>query len=162
MKFWKILCNQINETLPDWQDKFLSYKDLKKRLKLIYPKQGSCNNHENSDIYTNGRPNKRPRLSDDEKEVGDSVCGGDDDGDEVTKEVTDFLERLEKEIEKFNRFFVDKEEFYIIRLQVYLLLYYFYFFGTVLFYVLRVFNFCEFFFFFCCHCFCWFWVDYAF
>ncbi|XP_022867836.1 SPX domain-containing protein 1-like [Olea europaea var. sylvestris] len=118
MKFWKILCNQINETLPDWQDKFLSYKDLKKRLKLIYPKQGSCNNHENSDIYTNGRPNKRPRLSDDEKEVGDSVCGGDDDGDEVTKEVTDFLERLEKEIEKFNRFFVDKEEFYIIRLQM--------------------------------------------
>ncbi|KAL2536582.1 pentatricopeptide repeat-containing protein [Forsythia ovata] len=113
MKFWKILCNQINETLPDWQDKFLSYKDLKKLLKLIYPKQGSCKDLENSDINTNGRPNKRPRLSAEEKDVGDCVCGGGDEGEEVTKEVIDFLELSEKEIDKFNGFFVDKEELYI-------------------------------------------------
>ncbi|KAL2545185.1 SPX domain-containing protein 2 [Forsythia ovata] len=118
MKFWKILCNQINETLPDWQDKFLSYKDLKKQLKLIYPKQRSCKDLENSDINTNGRPSKRPRLSDEERDVGDCVYGGGDEGEEVTKEVIDFLELLEKEIDKFNGFFVDKEELYIIRLKM--------------------------------------------
>ena len=35
MKFGKSLSSQIVETLPEWRDKFLSYKDLKKRLKLI-------------------------------------------------------------------------------------------------------------------------------
>ncbi|GJM98028.1 hypothetical protein PR202_ga15002 [Eleusine coracana subsp. coracana] len=35
MKFGKSLSGQIVETLPEWRDKFLSYKDLKKRLKLI-------------------------------------------------------------------------------------------------------------------------------
>ncbi|KAE9589000.1 hypothetical protein Lal_00012705 [Lupinus albus] len=41
MKFWKILSNQIEQTLPEWRDKFLSYKDLKKQLKLIDPKHSS-------------------------------------------------------------------------------------------------------------------------
>ncbi|KAA8525459.1 hypothetical protein F0562_007314 [Nyssa sinensis] len=54
MKFWKSLSNLIEETLPDWRDKFLSYKDLKQQLKLIYPKEGES-----------VRANKRPRLSDD-------------------------------------------------------------------------------------------------
>ncbi|KAL2530855.1 SPX domain-containing protein 2 [Forsythia ovata] len=36
----------------------------------------------------------------------------------MTKEVIDFLELLEKEIDKFNGFFVDKEELYIIRLKM--------------------------------------------
>jgi SPX domain protein involved in polyphosphate accumulation len=35
MKFGKSLSGQIVETLPEWRDKFLSYKDLKKRLKLF-------------------------------------------------------------------------------------------------------------------------------
>jgi SPX domain protein involved in polyphosphate accumulation len=35
MKFGKRLQSQIQETLPEWRDKFLSYKQLKKRLKLI-------------------------------------------------------------------------------------------------------------------------------
>ena len=35
MKFGKRLRTQIEDTLPDWQDKFLNYKDLKKRLKSI-------------------------------------------------------------------------------------------------------------------------------
>ncbi|KAE9452202.1 hypothetical protein C3L33_15884, partial [Rhododendron williamsianum] len=54
MKFSKILSNLIEQTLPDWRDQFLSYRDLKKQLKLIYPKE-----------TTNGgvRSNKRPRLS---------------------------------------------------------------------------------------------------
>ncbi|KAJ0111216.1 hypothetical protein Patl1_00192 [Pistacia atlantica] len=35
MKFGKRLQQQIQESLPDWRDKFLSYKNLKKLLKLI-------------------------------------------------------------------------------------------------------------------------------
>ncbi|KZV47646.1 SPX domain-containing protein 1 [Dorcoceras hygrometricum] len=52
MKFRKILRNLISQTLPDWQDKFLSYKALKQHLNLIYPNK-----------VTDVRPNKRPRMS---------------------------------------------------------------------------------------------------
>ncbi|XP_028779306.1 SPX domain-containing protein 1 [Neltuma alba] len=90
MKFWKILSSLIEQTLPDWQDKFLSYKDLKKQLKLICPKDG--------DVPST----KRPKL----------------DGEaELTKEVNDFLKLLEVEIDKFNSFFVEKEEEYVIKLK---------------------------------------------
>ncbi|XP_061376401.1 SPX domain-containing protein 2-like isoform X2 [Gastrolobium bilobum] len=90
MKFWKILSNQIEQTLPDWRDKFLSYKDLKKQLKLITPKPKDPSS-------------KRRRLDDAEAEG------------EVTKEVNDFLKLLELEIDKFNAFFVENEEEYIIK-----------------------------------------------
>jgi len=93
MKFWKILNNQIEQTLPDWRDKFLSYKDLKKQLKLIVPKE------------VDSSSSKRRRLDDAEGEV--------------TKEVNDFLRLLEVEIEKFNGFFVEKEEEYVIKWKVY-------------------------------------------
>ncbi|MCE3216776.1 hypothetical protein HAX54_007999 [Datura stramonium] len=86
MKFGRILMmlmTLIEQTLPDWQDKFLSYKDLKKQLKLIYP-------------------NKGQRLD-------DGIDG---------KEVNDFVNLLEKEIDKFNSFFIEKEEDYIIQLEV--------------------------------------------
>ncbi|KAG6739291.1 hypothetical protein POTOM_056882 [Populus tomentosa] len=89
MKFWKSLSNLMEETLLDWRDKFLSYKDLKKQLKLIYPKEGD-------------KPlNKRPRLDDDQMDSG-----------EVEKEVIDFVRVLEDEMEKFNSFIVEKEEDY--------------------------------------------------
>ncbi|KAG5562809.1 hypothetical protein RHGRI_005511 [Rhododendron griersonianum] len=105
MKFSKILSNLIEQTLPDWRDQFLSYKDLKKQLKLIYPKE-----------TTNGgvRSNKRPRLSVD----GRGVAEEREEAVVVTKEVIDFVRLLEDEIDKFNAFFVDKEEEYIIRSKV--------------------------------------------
>ncbi|KAG5244370.1 SPX domain-containing protein [Salix suchowensis] len=97
MKFWKSLSNLIEETVPEWRDEFLSYKDLKKQLKLIYPKDGD-------------KPlNKRPRLDDDQME------GGDGDGGEVEKEVIDFVRVLEDEMEKFNAFIVEKEEDSVIK-----------------------------------------------
>lgn len=105
MKFWKSLSNLIEETLPDWRDKFLSYKDLKQQLKLIYPKDGD-----------NPAP-KRPRLSD----GGDSVAPENNEEAEVAKEVNDFVRLLEEEIEKFNAFFVDKEEEYVIKWKVFYL-----------------------------------------
>ncbi|KAL4284956.1 hypothetical protein GQ457_16G000770 [Hibiscus cannabinus] len=99
MKFCKSLSILIEEALPDWRDKFLPYKDLKKQLKLIYPKDGN-----------DKQPNKRSRL--------DSTGGGDggfkEEG-EVSKEVMDFVLLLEVEVEKFNAFFVEKEEDYVIK-----------------------------------------------
>lgn len=71
MKFGKSLSNQIEKTLPEWREKFLSYKDLKKRVKAI--------------------------------------------GGGMTREEEDFLKLLEDELEKFNAFFEEKEEGYVIR-----------------------------------------------
>lgn len=101
MKFGKSLSNQIEETLPEWRDKFLSYKDLKKKLKLVQPKTADTN-----------RPFKKPRL-DADADAADSI-----DKDAISNEVIDFITLLEKELEKFNSFFVEKEEEYIIRLKV--------------------------------------------
>ncbi|WCJ29640.1 SPX domain gene 2 [Euphorbia peplus] len=93
MKFGKSLSNQIEQTLPEWRDKFLSYKELKKKLKLIQPNAGGGD-----------RPTKRPRFED--------AAGG-----YMTKEEVDFIKLLEDELEKFNSFFVEKEEEYIITLK---------------------------------------------
>ncbi|KAB2079635.1 hypothetical protein ERO13_A05G016300v2 [Gossypium hirsutum] len=103
MKFGKSLSSQIEETLPEWRDKFLSYKELKKKVKLIQRNSGE-------------RPNKRLRL---DQNSGDVVYAGDNvgDGDGMSREETDFLNLLEDELEKFNTFFIEKEEEYIIRLK---------------------------------------------
>ncbi|KAA0046818.1 hypothetical protein IC582_003940 [Cucumis melo] len=93
MKFGKSLSNQIEETLPEWRDKFLSYKHLKKKLKLLQPNSAHINNP----------PSKKPKL--------------DSHADSISNEVFDFVTLLEKELDKFNSFFVEKEEEYIIRLK---------------------------------------------
>lgn len=109
MKFWKSLSNLIEKTLPDWRDKFLSYKDLKQQLKLIHPKDGD-------------KPTaKRARLSG--GEAPDDDDGADSfvppvEAEVVAKEVSDFVMLLEAEIDKFNAFFVDKEEEYVIKWKV--------------------------------------------
>lgn len=106
MKFGKSLSNQIEETLPEWRDKFLSYKDLKKKLKLIEPKSGK-------------RPIKQLRLDENFGAVvdaGDKVGVGN--GDSMAREEAEFIRLLEDELKKFNAFFVEKEEEYIIRLKV--------------------------------------------
>ncbi|XP_010541918.1 PREDICTED: SPX domain-containing protein 2 [Tarenaya hassleriana] len=103
MKFGKSLSNQIEETLPEWRDNFLSYKELKKKLKLMEPNGGE------------NRPNKRLRSA--ESNPGEGDRSVDAAGDWMTKEVTDFIRLLEDELEKFNSFFVEKEEEYIIRLK---------------------------------------------
>ena len=38
MKFGKNLQKLIEEVLPEWREKFISYKDIKKRLNDIAPK----------------------------------------------------------------------------------------------------------------------------
>ncbi|KAI3891024.1 hypothetical protein MKW98_007329 [Papaver atlanticum] len=112
MKFGKSLSNQIEETLPEWRDKFLSYKDLKKRLKSIDPK---CNG--TAEI----RSSKRPKLSDNGENYNNGeivvVNNNKDIMKGMSREEIDFIRLLEDELEKFNWFFVDKEEEYIIRLK---------------------------------------------
>ncbi|XP_062178779.1 SPX domain-containing protein 1-like [Phragmites australis] len=94
MKFGKSLSGQIVETLPEWRDKFLSYKDLKKRLKLI---------------GAGGRAERQPKRArrDDAGEADASAA--------MTPEEAEFMLLLEAELDKFNSFFVEKEEEYIIR-----------------------------------------------
>ncbi|KAL8154672.1 SPX domain-containing protein 3 [Apium graveolens] len=74
MKFGKRLKQHIQETFPDWRDKFLSYKNLKQII---------------------------PSLSD-----GSNECG---------KSEEEFVCLLNCEIEKFNAFFMEQEEDFIIR-----------------------------------------------
>ncbi|THU64287.1 hypothetical protein C4D60_Mb01t24870 [Musa balbisiana] len=73
MKFGKRLKRQIEESLPEWRDKFLCYKDLKKLVKLISATQPPA------------------------------------------KAEAEFICLLDSEIDKFNAFFVDQEEEFIIR-----------------------------------------------
>ncbi|XP_028780227.1 SPX domain-containing protein 1 isoform X1 [Neltuma alba] len=95
MKFGKSLNNQIEKTLPEWGDKFLSYKELKKKLKLLEPPKSSVDD----------RLSKRPRLD-------DGAASGESSPEEI-----DFRNLLEGELDKFNTFFVEKEEECIIRLK---------------------------------------------
>ncbi|XP_016508909.1 SPX domain-containing protein 3 [Nicotiana tabacum] len=80
MKFGKRLKQQIQETIPGWRDKFLSYKDLKKLVKLI--------------------SSASPMMS------GSLEYG---------KAEAEFVYLLNNEIDKFNAFFMEQEEDFIIR-----------------------------------------------
>ncbi|XVE76924.1 hypothetical protein DITRI_Ditri13aG0019600 [Diplodiscus trichospermus] len=80
MKFGKRLKQQIQETLPAWREKFLSYKELKKLVRLI--------------------SSAPPRLAE-PLEHG--------------KVEAEFVYLLNNEIDKFNAFFMEQEEDFIIR-----------------------------------------------
>ncbi|KAJ6400371.1 hypothetical protein OIU84_015925 [Salix udensis] len=80
MKFGKRLKQQVQETLPDWRDKYLSYKELKKLVRLI---------------------SSAPPFSYGSVEHG--MAGA------------EFVRLLNSEIDKFNTFFMEQEEDYIIR-----------------------------------------------
>ncbi|KAL7238615.1 hypothetical protein ACSBR2_004664 [Camellia fascicularis] len=86
MKFGKRLKQQVQETLPGWHDKFLSYKDLKKLVRLI---------------------SSAPIM--------DGLL-------EFEKAEAEFMYLLNNEIEKFNSFFTEQEEDFVIRHKVGLLI----------------------------------------
>ncbi|KAK3212454.1 hypothetical protein Dsin_017160 [Dipteronia sinensis] len=77
MKFGKEFRTHLEETLPEWRDKFLCYKPLKKLLKHFAP------------------PPPSPEAP---------LQGW-------------FVKILNDELEKFNDFYVDKEEDFVIRFQ---------------------------------------------
>ncbi|GER31215.1 vesicle-associated membrane protein [Striga asiatica] len=76
MKFGKRLKQQIEQSMPEWRDKFLSYKELKKLVKLI---------------------SSAPKM----------VVG--------SERESEFMCLLNCEIDKFNAFFMEQEEDFVIR-----------------------------------------------
>lgn len=97
MQFRKLLNKLIDEMMPDWRDKFLSYKDLKKQLKRVYSRDGRCN--------------KRMKLS-----TGDDIEPAVDE-----KAVADFVKLCQEQTDKLNDFVLEKQEWYIIKLEVILI-----------------------------------------
>lgn len=86
MKFGKEFSIHLEETLPEWRDKYLCYKPLKKLLKHIPSSAGD-----------NPPPTPPPPPP---------------------PEVQDwFIRILNEELDKFNDFYMDKEEEFIIRFQ---------------------------------------------
>ncbi|KAI3449092.1 hypothetical protein Pfo_005757 [Paulownia fortunei] len=83
MKFGKRLKQQIEQSLPEWRDKFLSYKELKKLVNLTSLAPPMLNKLEYGEV-------------------------------EVEAEA-EFMYLLNHEIEKFNAFFMEQEEDFIIQ-----------------------------------------------
>lgn len=155
MKFGKRLQSQIEETLPEWRDKYLSYKQLKKRLKQLAAPEcfteaafssperegGAIVLRDEASIASrrvseNGSPGNVPVLSEgqDSSVNGGSVTGAKSSSGsaggavsdclhpdlasmDLSAEEADFIHLLNAELEKFNTFFIEKEEEYVIRLQ---------------------------------------------
>ena len=97
MKFGKDFKNHLEETLPEWRDKFLCYKPLKKLIKHL----PADDNHHGD--------NKQNQDDDDDRPRPGVIGAGLEDW---------FVRILNEELEKFNDFYVDKEEEFVIRLQV--------------------------------------------
>ncbi|URE40034.1 SPX domain [Musa troglodytarum] len=92
MKFGKDFRNHLEETLPEWRDKFLAYKALKKLIKHL--------------------PQPPPLGVDPPDEPPRGAARPLDAALEAW-----FVGILNEELEKFNDFYVDKEEDFVIRLQ---------------------------------------------
>ncbi|KFK25782.1 hypothetical protein AALP_AA8G159600 [Arabis alpina] len=114
MKFGKEFRTHLEDTLPEWRDKFLCYKPLKKLLKY-YP-------YSSADLPTGDFPDQidlrtvfadTTNLSSSAVEDGVVVPGV-----RPTEDLQgSFVRILNEELEKFNDFYVDKEEDFVIRLQ---------------------------------------------
>ncbi|KAH9615972.1 hypothetical protein KSS87_023243 [Heliosperma pusillum] len=102
MKFGKEFRIHLEETLPEWKDKFLSYKPLKKLLKHFH------NNTNNNNININNNA------------VNNYGSGSSSSsGRKMTVEEFQvwFVRLLNEELDKFNDFYVEKEEDFVIRFQ---------------------------------------------
>uniref|UniRef100_A0A0C9QPB8 TSA: Wollemia nobilis Ref_Wollemi_Transcript_15008_1978 transcribed RNA sequence n=1 Tax=Wollemia nobilis TaxID=56998 RepID=A0A0C9QPB8_9CONI len=158
MKFGKRLQIQIEETLPEWRDKFLSYKPLKKRLKQLSapecftavgfcaaspPHDGSSTSvveaaleelRKGGSVFVDGIDGQTNEGADEEATLkpAQEVCA--ETNDEVSSQCSvheernmekkkgileeeDFIQLINEELEKFNNFFLEKEEEYVIYLQ---------------------------------------------
>ncbi|KAJ0243557.1 SPX domain-containing protein 4 [Hirschfeldia incana] len=113
MKFGKEFRTHLEETLPEWRDKFLCYKPLKKLLKY-YPYPPPTSADDSSQIDSR-------QVFADTTNLSPSADDDDDDGGVARPPAEDlqgsFVRILNEELEKFNDFYVDKEEDFVIRLQ---------------------------------------------
>nr|DAD32873.1 TPA_asm: hypothetical protein HUJ06_011724 [Nelumbo nucifera] len=109
MKFGKEFRTHLEETIPEWRDKFLCYKPLKKLLKHFPSSPDSL------------------VLDDLLRHHRQIIDGAPTDGDVSTDDTERnkpwigleewFVRILDEELEKINDFYVDKEEEFVIRLQ---------------------------------------------
>lgn len=125
MKFGKRLKSQIEDTLPKWRDKFLAYKYLKKLVNSMSTAREASPSF-GSDVFRGGSgelPNKRQKVSAGPVEAGAAsddylpafVLDFECNKRKMTAEESDFVDLLNAEIDKFNAFFMEQEEEYIIR-----------------------------------------------
>ncbi|KAI6700538.1 hypothetical protein NL676_014862 [Syzygium grande] len=115
----------LEETLPEWRDKFLCYKPLKKLLKRFPPSSSAAAAADASlpphlDLAPDPDPNPNPNRGG--PDPGDDVGrGGGGGNDAVGGALVDlqewFVSILNEELDKFNDFYVDKEEEFVIRFQ---------------------------------------------
>lgn len=126
MKFGKRLNVLLQDSLPDWRDKYISYKRLKQRLKSI-PSQS----HGSLSVHRSPLAERCCSLP--------ALCGIHNGPGTISRSTTaspfcdvsrpgtifgslkadeaDFIELLYAELEKMNTFFLEKEEEFVIRLQ---------------------------------------------
>ncbi|XP_022724856.1 SPX domain-containing protein 1-like [Durio zibethinus] len=86
MKHGKTHRDQVAKSLPDWEQKFMAYKALKKKVKLINP-------HSSRGNFSDGVNNE---------------------GNLPTEDMG-FTLLLDRELDKINTFYIDKEEDYVIK-----------------------------------------------
>ncbi|KAL8160968.1 hypothetical protein V2J09_012457 [Rumex salicifolius] len=111
MKFGKEFRIHLEESLPEWRDKFLCYKPLKKLLKR-FPTNPNADQ-------------SQPAAENDVPAAGADPANGTtmsvDPKDERSMNLAEFqdwfVRLLNEELEKFNDFYVDKEEDFVIRFQ---------------------------------------------
>lgn len=102
MKFGKVLQNHLLETIPEWRNKFLCYKTLKQLLKPFYG-------------AVDFQPDVLPVSSIAVGLLDD--CSGNGNMSSVHLQAR-FISILNEELDKFNDFYVDKEEEFVIRFKV--------------------------------------------
>lgn len=104
MKFGKTIRAAVDCSYPEWQPKFMSYKELKKR---IHPRDSSTPDNESRDDDTLSKENLNKHSTTKQSSSSELLPG-------TTPEHAQFLTQLKHEVEKVNDFFLEKEEDYII------------------------------------------------
>ncbi|CAI5536076.1 unnamed protein product [Closterium sp. Naga37s-1] len=100
MKFGKRLRDQEEDTLPEWRGKFLRYKELKKRLKTI--------STESPERELEGAEQPLDLCDESSDIVRRALFSGSSEDP--------FVQLLLSELDRFNDFFADKEEEFVIRM----------------------------------------------
>ncbi|GBG91403.1 hypothetical protein CBR_g52290 [Chara braunii] len=113
MKFGKRLRTQIEDMLPEWRNHFLSYKQLKKRLKTLNGSQDGGSPPRqlpSGDLFATGRNGAGGGGGLFPQEGLDAPVQG-----PFTIEEEEFVKLLNEELKKFNTFFMGKEEDFVMR-----------------------------------------------
>lgn len=109
MKFGKEFRTHLEETIPEWRDKFLCYKPLKKLLKR-FPFISVCD-------YINNNPTNRQSVENTKSNASGSGSGPSERSMSLEEFQDWFVRLLNDELDKLNDFYVEKEEDFVIRFQ---------------------------------------------